>query len=58
VIFAGSLLVALAISAGTPQKSGMSTGGKNEMERGRYLVEEVAKCLECHTPRKSDDVNG
>jgi hypothetical protein len=23
-----------------------------EIERGRYLVEEVAKCSECHTPRK------
>jgi mono/diheme cytochrome c family protein len=25
---------------------------KAEIERGRYLVEEVAKCSECHTPRK------
>jgi mono/diheme cytochrome c family protein len=25
---------------------------KSEIERGRYLVEEVAKCPECHTPRK------
>ena len=24
---------------------------KPEIERGRYLVEEVAKCPECHTPR-------
>jgi len=23
----------------------------SEIERGRYLVEEVAKCPECHTPR-------
>jgi mono/diheme cytochrome c family protein len=27
---------------------------KAEIERGRYLVEEVAKCSECHTPRKAD----
>ena len=27
---------------------------KVEVERGRYLVEEVAKCPECHTPRKPD----
>jgi mono/diheme cytochrome c family protein len=27
---------------------------KAEVERGRYLVEEVAKCPECHTPRKAD----
>jgi mono/diheme cytochrome c family protein len=25
---------------------------KADIERGRYLVEEVAKCPECHTPRK------
>src|ERR1700720_1593496 len=25
---------------------------KSDVERGRYLVEEVAKCSECHTPRK------
>jgi mono/diheme cytochrome c family protein len=25
---------------------------KAEIERGRYLVEEVAKCSECHTRRK------
>jgi mono/diheme cytochrome c family protein len=27
---------------------------KAEIERGRYLVEEVAKCAECHTHRKED----
>jgi len=27
---------------------------KAEIERGHYLVEEVAKCAECHTPRKED----
>src|SRR5712664_1313732 len=27
---------------------------KTEIERGRYLVEEIAKCAECHTPRKPD----
>lgn len=25
-----------------------------EIERGRYLVEEVAKCPECHTPRNQN----
>ena len=24
-----------------------------EIERGRYLVEDVAKCAECHTPRNA-----
>ncbi|MGB7436432.1 MAG: hypothetical protein WBR26_06760 [Candidatus Acidiferrum sp.] len=27
---------------------------KSEIERGRYLVEEVAKCGECHTPRNDE----
>jgi mono/diheme cytochrome c family protein len=27
---------------------------KSDIERGRYLVEEIAKCSECHTPRKPD----
>jgi mono/diheme cytochrome c family protein len=27
---------------------------KAEIEQGRYLVEEIAKCQECHTPRKPD----
>lgn len=26
---------------------------KGEIDRGRYLVEEVAKCGECHTPRNA-----
>jgi mono/diheme cytochrome c family protein len=31
--------------------SSAQTSPKTEIERGRYLVEEVAKCPECHTPR-------
>jgi mono/diheme cytochrome c family protein len=27
----------------------------NPAARGRYLVEEVAKCTECHTPRDADN---
>jgi hypothetical protein len=27
---------------------------KAEVERGRYLVEEIARCPDCHTPRKPD----
>jgi mono/diheme cytochrome c family protein len=33
-----------------PQKS----DDKAQIERGRYLVEEVAKCGECHTPRNAN----
>jgi mono/diheme cytochrome c family protein len=38
----------LALSA----VGGVDTGRqRSEIERGRYLVEEIAKCAECHTPR-------
>jgi hypothetical protein len=33
-----------------PQKSAVSAQA-GSIQRGRYLVEEVAKCSECHTPR-------
>jgi hypothetical protein len=32
---------------------GTPSSDKSEVERGRYLVEEVAKCAECHTPRNT-----
>ncbi|MGB9473595.1 MAG: hypothetical protein WCE87_00840 [Candidatus Udaeobacter sp.] len=48
-------------AAGLPEHVVAKTQGKltaqakramnPEVERGRYLVEEVAKCPECHTPR-------
>lgn len=44
------LTVALAVSTG-PAKSRTRTANTAEIERGRYLVEEVAKCGECHSPR-------
>jgi|SRR5689334_6778920 mono/diheme cytochrome c family protein len=44
------LTVALAVSIG-PAKSSTRSPDTAEIERGRYLVEEVAKCAECHTPR-------
>jgi hypothetical protein len=34
----------------TIQKSSSSTFNATNIERGKYLVEEVAKCTECHTP--------
>jgi Cytochrome c len=35
----------------TVAQTNSGAGEKGEVERGRYLVEEVAKCPECHTPR-------
>jgi mono/diheme cytochrome c family protein len=47
------LIAALGIiTAGRSRGSASST---EEVQRGKYLVEEVAKCAECHTPR---DANG
>jgi hypothetical protein len=44
---------ACLILSRSPSLAGQTN--KTEIERGRYLVEEVAKCPECHTPR---DENG
>ena len=40
-----------ANSSPTMDVSQMNKATNPELERGRYLVEEVAKCPECHTPR-------
>jgi hypothetical protein len=46
------LTAALATSMGST-KPNIPPPDKSEVERGRYLVEEVAKCPECHTPRNT-----
>jgi len=54
ISFAVMMLAAVAmISASTaPGRDGaQGAADKAQVERGRYLVEEVAKCPECHTPR-------
>lgn len=48
---AAILLVRLAVAGNTRNPMGQS----GDVQRGMYLVEEVAKCSECHTPR---DANG
>ncbi|HEX2665512.1 MAG TPA: c-type cytochrome [Candidatus Acidoferrum sp.] len=44
--------VALVVSVGRAKQAARSPES-GEIERGRYLVEEVAKCAECHTPRNA-----
>jgi mono/diheme cytochrome c family protein len=44
---AAILLVSLSLAA----KGRSSAAQNDEIQRGKYLVEEVAKCAECHTPR-------
>jgi mono/diheme cytochrome c family protein len=55
IILAGGIAVAVlpmsANRAASFAQSSSAIRDKSEVERGRYLVEEVAKCPECHTPR-------
>ena len=48
--FLGIALVAF-LSLAAAESPSQAAAQKTEVERGRYLVEEVAKCAECHTPR-------
>jgi mono/diheme cytochrome c family protein len=47
------LFPALAATAEQPQN--LTRGGSGPGVRGKYIVEQVAMCVECHTPR---DDNG
>ena len=47
-------LVLVFVAVGSFSAAGQSRrvpGETGDVERGKYLVEEVAKCGECHTPR-------
>jgi mono/diheme cytochrome c family protein len=47
-------LGALLLLSGLAGALGLSFPRGGEVERGRYLVDEVARCSECHTPRTAD----
>lgn len=49
-IFLFSISVALRLGA-APAQQQQKRPTPQEINRGKYLVEEVAKCAECHTPR-------
>ncbi|MGH9727326.1 MAG: hypothetical protein ACRD4V_01890 [Candidatus Acidiferrales bacterium] len=67
-VFVASLFSAAAVSSvfskqarkmsSAPQKQSATPSqiqtSPSQVDRGRYLVEEVAKCTECHTPRDGD----
>jgi len=54
LFFSASLLILTAAAASTPWITPASAPAeKAEIERGRYLVENVAMCAECHTPRNA-----
>ena len=46
------ITVALVVSVGRANP-GTRSPEASQIERGRYLVEEVAKCAECHPPRNA-----
>jgi mono/diheme cytochrome c family protein len=57
VLVSGLALAAVVVLSSNawqrkPAPAGQPT--REELEHGRYLVEEVAKCAECHTPRKAN----
>ncbi|MFZ3201459.1 MAG: c-type cytochrome [Candidatus Acidiferrales bacterium] len=50
---AASNLLSRESSAAPEQKSPAAAAPQGAVERGKYLVEDVAMCQECHTPRDS-----
>ncbi|HEY2459625.1 MAG TPA: c-type cytochrome [Candidatus Acidoferrum sp.] len=51
VVLAGVVLLAAVGASISRSQKAPAAAEKSEVERGKYLVEEVAKCAECHTPR-------
>ena len=49
--FGASRLSSRESSSAAPQKNAAPAAPQSSIERGRYLVEDVAMCEECHTPR-------
>jgi mono/diheme cytochrome c family protein len=53
VVFPALLLASALMAAVGVKEASRAAADRSEFERGRYLVEEVAKCTECHTPRNA-----
>jgi mono/diheme cytochrome c family protein len=51
LMFVFVAIASLGVARGVPK--GASHPANGEVERGKYLVENVAMCGECHTPRDS-----
>jgi hypothetical protein len=51
IIPAATLAIFAYLSFGNRTVQTEKPGETSDIERGRYLVEEVAKCGECHSPR-------
>jgi mono/diheme cytochrome c family protein len=46
-----SAIFLIAANMATDGAVGQTPASRSDVERGKYLVEQVAKCRECHTPR-------
>jgi len=57
IAFSLCLLLGLHPSSGVgeSQRAQARSADTAALDHGRYLVEEVAKCAECHTPRDADN---
>lgn len=55
--FAFLVLLSLAFAAvsSTIEPQRQTPEPSSDVERGKYLVEEIAKCTECHTPRDKNN---
>ena len=51
--FLPALAITFAVGASIAWTKPRSAADKSQIERGRYLVENVAMCGECHTPRNA-----
>jgi mono/diheme cytochrome c family protein len=47
-------LLALFVVVSAFSQDSVETNSQAQIERGRYLVNNVAKCIECHTPRDEE----
>ncbi|SRR5579885_978573 len=50
LVIAAAVLCAPSFAAQNSRAAASKPGDSSRMARGRYLVEEVAICAECHTP--------
>lgn len=56
VVYATAILASILISFGmAPKARAQGRFSAEQVKRGKYLVEEVAKCPECHTPRDKNN---
>ena len=53
IVVAALCLCAFVVARAAQKQTGGAAGTAGNVQRGQYLVESVAMCGECHTPRDS-----